>query len=156
MWCLNGWERGSPPRRPRTNIWTFRVPHTTRELRSGPIRWCVRRPNICTGPSSSGRVVWALEFSTDYLRFTDPTIVFPDQSVDTRVLRTALVSHVKPLVFVFVWTQETVPGTGAYLMAYPISWAVREYQDLARWHGEQKFGDHAVESFWPKSKKIKK
>jgi len=38
------------------------VPHTTRELRSGSISSCVWRPNICTGPASSGRVVWALVF----------------------------------------------------------------------------------------------
>jgi len=66
------------------------VPHTTRELRSGSISWCVRHPNICTGLASSGRVAWALVFWPDYLRFTDPTIVFPDTSVDTRVLRSAL------------------------------------------------------------------
>jgi len=66
------------------------VPHTTTELRSGPISLCVKHPNICTGPASSGRGVWAWVVWHDYLRFTDPTIVFPDPSVDTRVPRTAL------------------------------------------------------------------
>jgi len=32
----------------------------------------------------------ALVFWPDYLRFTDSTIIFPDPSVDTQVLRTAL------------------------------------------------------------------
>jgi len=69
------------------------VPHTTTELRSESICSCVRRPNICTGPASSARVVWALVFSPDYLRFTDPIIVFPDPSVDTQVPRTAPCAH---------------------------------------------------------------
>jgi len=67
------------------------VPLTTRKLRFGSVSWCVRRPNICTGPAGSGRVVWALVFWPDYLLFTDPTIVFPDPSVDTRVLWSAQV-----------------------------------------------------------------
>ena len=82
--CVGAWASSLP-----TPYKYLDVPHTTRELRSGPISWCVRRPNICTGPASSGRVVWALMFWQDYLRFTDPTIVFPDPSVDTRVPRTA-------------------------------------------------------------------
>ena len=87
---VGGWVSSSPA--PYKNL---DVPHTTRELKSGSNSWCVRRPNICTGPASSGRVVWALVFWPDYLQFTDPTIVFPDQSVDTRVLRCAPVRLTK-------------------------------------------------------------
>ena len=84
------------------------VPHTTRELKSGPISWCVRRPNICTGPASSGRGVWALVFWPDYLRFTDPTIIFPDPSVDTRVPRTApaLDSEFSFCLRTIIWAQS--------------------------------------------------